>query len=207
MLERKWWALWNDICRSHVTCNQSQLAARRDSVSHVQLLKRNYGSMWQSVFASLSLSLTHLQESLTPFESKARELHFYNQMLSFLNSLWLLIPHLKYTTLYPLCHMSRWTIQNEFFGTFKPNVFTNLWYTSHCCYVRLFSLAHIAMLIFILESLRFILDYGHQLLPFLIISSYIVFIFMLTLFNKSVQPNCFFKTSHSPMLISVNHLR
>ena len=73
------WVLWNDICRyprEIQSVRPSQLAARRDSVSYGErqriagrpagaafhrVAKKNYGSIWQSVFVSLCLplSLTH----------------------------------------------------------------------------------------------------------------------------------------------------
>ena len=88
------WVLWNDICRCPheiwgvSVLSQSQLVARRDTVSHGEyqrvasscvppsqeaevpsgalkiiqhgmVKRRSYGSMWQSQFVSLSLSHTY----------------------------------------------------------------------------------------------------------------------------------------------------
>ena len=51
---------------------------------NTERLKRSYGSIWRSVFASLFLS--HTTESLIPFEDKVWELYFHYQGLWFLPS-------------------------------------------------------------------------------------------------------------------------
>ena len=84
-----WWALWNDIYRCpreiRSDLSQSQLAGRRDSISHKKVMDQ-YGRLHLISPASvcLRLSLSH-RRSFGPFREKERHIYFYeNKCYSFI---------------------------------------------------------------------------------------------------------------------------